>query len=180
MGVLVFGGLVLAGVVAFELLAWAGHKYILHGPAWGLHRSHHEGDGHGIEANDVVSLIFGAIAVVLFTVAGGEPNVAMAAAVAMTVYGLLYVIVHDGVVHGRFNLRWLPVRGYLKRLVQAHRLHHASPDRERSVAYGFLYAPPVRTLVGSVRAVHRETQASPKLRSTTSAARLTPPASRAS
>ena len=30
---------------------------------------------------------------------------------------------------------------YLKRIVQAHRLHHAVEAREGGVSFGFLYAP---------------------------------------
>ena len=43
---------------------------------------------------------------------------------AMTIYGALYFIVHDGLVHQRWPFRHVPRRVYLKRLVQAHRLRH--------------------------------------------------------
>src|SRR3546814_3938412 len=37
-------------------------------------------------------------------------------------YGILYTLAHDGLVHQRW-FRWVPRRGYARRLVQAHRLH---------------------------------------------------------
>jgi beta-carotene 3-hydroxylase len=41
---------------------------------------------------------------------------------------VLYTFVHDGLVHRRFPFAGSPI-GYLKRLVQAHRLHHAVKDK---------------------------------------------------
>jgi beta-carotene 3-hydroxylase len=70
----------------------------------------------------------------------------------MTAYGFLYFVVHDGMVHGRWPFRYVPRSGYLKRLVQAHRLHHAVEGREGCVSFGFLYAPPVRKLRDALRA----------------------------
>ena len=70
----------------------------------------------------------------------------------MTIYGLLYFIVHDGLVHQRWPFRYIPRAGYLKRLVQAHRLHHAVDERESGVSFGFLYAPPVRHLRDTLKA----------------------------
>ena len=62
------------------------------------------------------------------------------------VYGILYFLVHDGMVHQRWPFRYVPRRGYLKRLVQAHRMHHAVDGRDGCVSFGFLYAPPVGEL----------------------------------
>jgi beta-carotene 3-hydroxylase len=55
-------------------------------------------------------------------------------------------------VHQRLPFVKAPRRGYLKRLVQAHRLHHATRGREGAVSFGFLYAPPIASLLASVRA----------------------------
>jgi beta-carotene 3-hydroxylase len=35
----------------------------------------------------------------------------------------------------------VPRRGYLRRLIQAHRLHHAVMSRGGAVSFGFLIAP---------------------------------------
>ena len=69
-----------------------------------------------------------------------------------SIYGLLYTLLHDGLVHRRLPVGLVPRRGYLKRLVQAHRLHHAVKEREGAVSFGFLYAPPVGKLIGQMRA----------------------------
>lgn len=46
---------------------------------------------------------------------------------------------HDGLVHQRW-FRWVPRRGYAKRLVQAHKLHHATIGKEGGVSFGFVLA----------------------------------------
>jgi beta-carotene 3-hydroxylase len=70
----------------------------------------------------------------------------------MLAYGLLYALLHDGLVHRRLPMPKLPRNAYLKRLIQAHRLHHASHDRDGAVSFGFLYARPVRRLRSELRA----------------------------
>ncbi len=69
----------------------------------------------------------------------------------MTLYGALYFMVHDGLVHQRWPFRYIPRRGYLKRLYLAHRLHHAVRGKEDCVSFGFLYAPPVEKLQATLR-----------------------------
>ena len=61
----------------------------------------------------------------------------------MTLYGLVYAVVHDGLTHRRAPWPWrgTPRRGYLARLVQAHRLHHAVETKHGTVSFGFLWAP---------------------------------------
>src|SRR3546814_6998537 len=54
-------------------------------------------------------------------------------------YGIIYTLVHDGLVHQR-TFRWVPRRGYAKRLVQAHKLHHATVGKEGGVSFGFVFA----------------------------------------
>ena len=48
-------------------------------------------------------------------------------------------MVHDGLVHQRY-FRWVPRSGYARRIVQAHRLHHATVGREVGVSFGFIFA----------------------------------------
>ncbi len=55
------------------------------------------------------------------------------------VYGIIYTLVHDGLVHQRY-FRWVPKSGYAKRLVQAHNLHHATVGKEGGVSFGFVLA----------------------------------------
>ncbi len=52
-------------------------------------------------------------------------------------YGVIYTLIHDGLVHQRW-FRYVPRRGYAKRLVQAHNLHHATLSKEGGVSFGFV------------------------------------------
>jgi beta-carotene 3-hydroxylase len=133
-------GLVAGMVLFMEGFAWATHKYVMHGPGWGWHRSHHEPHDGMFEKNDLYAVTFAGIVIAMF-VAGMRWEWVWWAALGITVYGAIYAFVHDMMVHQRFGMRWVPRRGYSKRLLQAHRLHHAVKGRDGGVSFGFLIAP---------------------------------------
>ena len=150
---IVVNALVTVGTVAaMEVVAVLVHRYVMHGPGWGWHRSHHEPHDGKFEVNDLYGLIFATIAALLFIFGPGPASPVYWVAVGMLAYGLLYFVVHDGLVHQRWPFRSKPRHPYLKRLVQAHRLHHAVEGRDGCVSFGFLYAPPVRRLRDRLRA----------------------------
>jgi beta-carotene 3-hydroxylase len=72
----------------------------------------------------------------------------------MTAYGALYFVAHDGLVHQRWPFKYVPRRGYFKRLYQAHRMHHAVAGKDGAVSFGFLYAPPVTALKRRLHVLH--------------------------
>lgn len=137
--------LVLATVAAMEWVAWASHKYVMHGFAWSWHRDHHEPHDKLLEKNDRFALFGAALSIGLFAL--GSPWLmgehawwpATWLGLGVLVYGLIYTLVHDGLVHQRW-FRWVPKRGYAKRLVQAHKLHHATLGKAGGVSFGFLWA----------------------------------------
>jgi len=132
--------IVAAMVLFMEGFAWWTHKYVMHGWGWGWHRSHHEPRHGAFEKNDLYAATFAVLVVTLFGVGlWWEPL--WWAALGITVYGGIYALVHDLMVHQRGGMRWVPRRGYAKRLLQAHRLHHAVKTRENGVSFGFLFAP---------------------------------------
>jgi beta-carotene 3-hydroxylase len=139
--------------VLMEPIAWVLHRHVMHGIGWGWHRSHHLPHEGFWEKNDLYSLIFAAPSVVLFALGFWVPGyrVCWFLGLGIVLYGLAYFVVHDGLVHQRFRMPRL--RGtYLKRLIQAHRLHHATRTREGAVSYGFLYARDPRALRAELRA----------------------------
>lgn len=145
--------IVVASAIAMEGVAALVHRVWMHGPGWGWHRSHHEHGPARIERNDAYAVVFAALAVLLFVVGQGPWWPLYWIGVGMTVYGLAYGLVHDGLVHRRWPLRWTPrPGGYLARLVQAHRLHHAVHTREDAVSFGFLFARDPRRLAAELRA----------------------------
>jgi beta-carotene 3-hydroxylase len=137
--------LIVLTVLAMEGIAWASHKYVMHGFGWAWHRDHHEPHDRAVEKNDLFALFGAAISIGFFAL--GSPLVLGARAwepgtwigLGVLIYGVIYTLVHDGLVHQRW-FRWVPKWGYAKRLVQAHKLHHASLGKEGGVSFGFVFA----------------------------------------
>lgn len=143
--------IVLATVAAMEIVATLAHKYIMHGWGWGWHHSHHTPRTGAFERNDLYAVVFALLAIALIY-AGSEGYWPLQwIGAGMTGYGVIYFIVHDGLVHQRWPFRYVPRRGYLRRLYMAHRLHHAVRGREGCVSFGFIYAPPVDKLQAVLR-----------------------------
>lgn len=156
--------IVVASVVAMEGVAWASHRYVMHGFGWGWHRDHHEPHDRLLERNDLYALVGAGMSIAMFAI--GSPLVMGAAAwapgtwigVGILIYGVIYTLIHDGLVHQRY-FRWTPRRGYARRLVQAHRLHHATIGREGGVSFGFVLARDPAALKRELKAQREAGQA---------------------
>jgi beta-carotene 3-hydroxylase len=137
--------IIIATILAMEMVAWGSHKYIMHGWGWGWHRDHHEPHDNALEKNDLYGIVGAVMSISMFTL--GSPMVAGTSAwepatwlgVGILGYGIIYTLVHDGLVHQRY-FRYVPKSGYAKRLVQAHKLHHATIGKEGGVSFGFVFA----------------------------------------
>jgi len=145
MSVLVPLLIVLASAAAMEGVAWASHKYVMHGFGWAWHRDHHEPHDNLLEKNDLFAIVGAAMSISMFAL-GSEWVLGAAAwppatwiGLGILLYGVIYTLVHDGLVHQRW-FRYVPRGGYLKRLVQAHNLHHATTSKEGGVSFGFVLA----------------------------------------
>lgn len=137
--------IVIASIAAMEGVAWASHKYVMHGFGWAWHRDHHESHAGVFEKNDLFALVGAAMSIAMFAL-GSEWVLGERAwwpgtwiGLGILGYGIIYTLVHDGLVHQRW-FRYVPRRGYLKRLVQAHNLHHATVGKEGGVSFGFVLA----------------------------------------
>ena len=145
MAALVSLSIVLTTIIAMELVAWASHKYVMHGFGWAWHRDHHEPHDRSLEKNDLFGLVGAAMSITMF--AFGSSLVLGNAAwppatwigLGILGYGIIYTLVHDGLVHQRY-FRWVPRGGYAKRIVQAHKLHHATIGKHGGVSFGFVFA----------------------------------------
>jgi beta-carotene 3-hydroxylase len=138
--------IVIATAVLMEVVAALTHRHIMHGRAgWRLHQDHHAPRAGRFERNDLYGVGFAIVGFLLF-LAGNWLWPLTQVALGMTLYGFLYAVVHDGLVHRRWPFAQVPRRGYLRRLYQAHLLHHATRERTGAVSFGFLYAPPTRDL----------------------------------
>mgnify|MGYP003123703356 FL=1 len=148
--------IVISSLVGMEIFAWFIHKYIMHSRwGWGWHKSHHVETKGVFEKNDLYAICFSIIAASLFIIGSmGYPAFWMVG-LGLTLYGVLYCLVHDGLVHQRWPFFIHTKGAYLKRLVQAHRLHHATHERDGAVSFGFLYAGNVRKLKAELKSNQR-------------------------
>lgn len=129
--------------VGMEGVAWLTHRYAMHGFLWVLHRDHHNPRGRGLQRNDAFGAFFASISVAL--IAGGtlgHAPASVAAGVGMALYGAGYFLFHDVMFHRRVKgLRLRASTAYLRRIVNAHRVHHRVTTKSGATSFGFLYAP---------------------------------------
>jgi beta-carotene 3-hydroxylase len=140
-------------IAAMEGVAYAAHRWVMHGPGWFLHASHHRERTGMFEANDWYAVIFAIPSILLFWWGIGLGHGAGYAWVGggIAAYGAIYFGFHDVIVHRRIAHRYVPRSSYMKRIVQAHRLHHAIEAKDGTVSFGFLYAPPAQVLKARLR-----------------------------
>ena len=148
--------IVFATVLAMEWVAWASHKYIMHGFGWGWHRDHHEPHANVLEKNDLYAIVGAVMSISMFALGSewvlGDKAWWPATWIGLGIlfYGIIYTLVHDGLVHQRY-FKWVPKKGYAKRLVQAHKLHHATIGKEGGVSFGFVFAQDPAKLKAELR-----------------------------
>ncbi len=140
-------------VVAMEGVAYVAHRWVMHGAGWFLHESHHRPRTGRFEANDLYAIIFAIPSITLIfggvNLAWGSWAIWVGAGIAA--YGAIYFGFHDVIVHKRLSHRYVARSAYMKRIVQAHRLHHAVETKSGTVSFGFLWAPPADELKAELR-----------------------------
>ena len=137
-----------ATILAMEVVAYVAHRWVMHGAGWFLHESHHREREGLFELNDLYALIFATPSIILLLggVQLGWGDWATWVGAGIAAYGAIYFGFHDVIVHRRIGHRYVPRSAYMKRIVQAHRLHHATTNKHGSVSFGFLWAPPAEQL----------------------------------
>ena len=116
------------------------HRY-MHGPLWILHQSHHEPHHTKFELNDLFGIVFAVPPIIaIYWGTHGRP-LWQWIGLGMAAYGLVYGGFHDVLAHRRVPHNWLPQSGYLRRIVQAHHVHHGCRKKDGAVSFGFLSSP---------------------------------------
>jgi beta-carotene 3-hydroxylase len=140
-------------VALMEGFAYAMHRWVMHGPGWFLHASHHRPRTGAFELNDLYAVIFALPSILLL--AGGVrwgwwPGCTWIGA-GIAAYGAIYFGFHDWIVHKRLPHRYVARSTYMKRIVQAHRLHHVVETKAGTVSFGFLVAPKPEALKAELK-----------------------------
>ena len=104
--------LMLVGFLGMELVTYVVHRFVMHGPLERLHVSHHRNAAaefakKSFEPNDAFPLAFSAVVLVAMWAGFNLPSMQWLVPlfVGVTVYGVVYTVIHDGVIHGR--VRWM-------------------------------------------------------------------------
>lgn len=113
----------------------------MHGFLWKIHKSHHEHSEGFFELNDLFTGIFGGSAILLIFLGVADFDFRFWIGCGISLYGLLYFILHDILIHKR--LKWFnrPKSKYLKAITNAHRAHHRSKEKEDAVSFGLFLIP---------------------------------------
>ena len=141
------------GAFAFmEGVAAVTHRHVMHGFLWCLHKSHHRPREGIFELNDLFAVFFASPAIVLIYLGTNSDNGWLLwIGIGITLYGAAYFIFHDMIVHRRARFPYKPRSGYMKRIIQAHWIHHAVTEKEGAVSFGFLYSPPIEKVQAELR-----------------------------
>ena len=91
------------GFAAMEFSGWFIHKYVMHGPLWMIHKTHHQHSKSFFELNDLFSLLFGSIAVILIFLGVETLDYRFWMGIGISLYGALYFVLHDVLVHRRLT-----------------------------------------------------------------------------
>lgn len=135
--------LALGAAVGMEFWARWAHRALWHASLWNMHESHHRPREGPFELNDVFAIINAVPAIALmafgFLHKGLVPGLCFGAGLGITVFGMAYMFVHDGLVHRRFPVGPIADVPYFQRVAAAHQLHHA--DKFNGVPYGLFLGP---------------------------------------
>lgn len=133
----------LAVAVFWEFVAFAMHKWVMHGFLWVLHKDHHKPTGHKLMKNDIFAVFFAGVSFLLIYFGLKNGWLPMASAgFGVALYGVGYVMFHDIMFHKRVKrLKFRPKSRYFARIINAHRTHHSTVTKENAISFSFLWAP---------------------------------------
>ncbi|MFC5284916.1 sterol desaturase family protein [Pedobacter alpinus] len=131
--------IIISTIIIMEVLSWAMHKYLFHGPLWFIHKTHHQ-QRHGFfELNDIFSFGFGALALWLLYSGHQNLNYKFWIGAGISIYGIIYFIFHDWFIHNRLKA-FKSENKYLKGIRRAHKIHHKTTEKDGSEEFGLLVA----------------------------------------
>jgi len=136
---------IVALILAFVLMegaAWFAHKYLMHGFLWKVHEDHHKPTGHVFQKNDLFFMIFAIpswLCIMLGVMYKADFSIGFGAGIA--VYGAVYFLVHDVLIHRRFKWFDNTEIKYFKAIRKAHKVHHKKQGKEDGECFGMLVVP---------------------------------------
>lgn len=134
--------IILSTVLGMEFVAWFAHKYIMHGFLWSWHADHHkpiyEKEGF-FEKNDLFFLVFAVPSATCYILGLNTSMIALLyVGIGISIYGLIYFLIHDVYIHQRFKWFRQLDNKYSKAVLRAHGSHHAITTKEDCESFGLL------------------------------------------
>nr|AOS51477.1 beta-carotene 3-hydroxylase [Calamus jenkinsianus] len=144
--------------VGMEFWARWAHRALWHASLWHMHQSHHRPRDGPFELNDVFAIINAVPAISLLSYGffnrGLVPGLCFGAGLGITLFGMAYMFVHDGLVHRRFPVGPIANVPYFRRVAAAHQIHHM--DKFDGVPYGLFLGPKELDEVGGLEELEKE------------------------
>lgn len=139
-------GITLAAIAFMEFMAWFAHKYIMHGFLWYLHEDHHKPHVQKrgfFEKNDAFFLIFAIPSAFCYYFGiAGPHHWLLYVGIGISIYGLIYFLIHDVYIHQRFPWFRQLESTYSKAILRAHGAHHAKQTKHGCESFGLLVVAP--------------------------------------
>jgi len=136
-----------AAYIGMEFVAWAAHRFLMHGPLWSWHEDHHKPrhEKQGFwEKNDRFFVVFAIPSMISYMVGSLyiDYRWLLFVGIGISLYGLTYFLIHDVYIHQRF--RWFKQLDsrYSRAILKAHGAHHAVLTKEECESFGLLVVEP--------------------------------------
>jgi beta-carotene 3-hydroxylase len=137
-----YAGVVLITIVTMEFVAWFAHKYVMHGFLWNWHEDHHKphfDKDSFFEKNDLFFLVFAVPSALSYIIGSSVgPFWLFFVGVGISIYGLIYFLIHDVYIHQRFKWFKQLDSKYSRAILRAHGAHHAKHTKEDGESFGLL------------------------------------------
>ncbi|KAJ6829854.1 beta-carotene hydroxylase [Iris pallida] len=144
--------------VGMEFWARWAHRALWHASLWHMHESHHRPREGPFELNDVFAITNAVPAIALLSFGffhrGLLPGLCFGAGLGITLFGMAYMFVHDGLVHRRFPVGPIANVPYFRRVAAAHQIHHS--EKFQGVPYGLFLGPKELEEVGGLEELEKE------------------------
>ena len=134
--------IILSTFFTMEFMAWATHKYVMHGFGWYFHQDHHRPESGVFEKNDIYFLIY-AIPSWLLIMFGmmNSNDWKTFVGIGILLYGIAYFLVHEVFIHQRLPWFKRTDNAYFRAIRKAHKVHHKHLGKEDGECFGMLLVP---------------------------------------
>ena len=131
--------IIIATFFFMEFVAWATHKYVMHGFLWFLHQDHHVvNKDHKLQKNDFFFLIFAIPSMLLMYIGFDGFKISFFVGIGIALYGMAYFIVHEVIIHQRLPFFRKTNNRYIRAIRLAHKVHHKQLGKYNATSFGML------------------------------------------